>query len=318
MKLPKKCLSLSSEKALEDYKMDAWCEEFVAYLRYERNYSELTVVSYVGSLKAFELFYKSLECDLTWNTITADVVRSWVVALLESGLTPSGVSPKLSAVKSFYRFLLRRGLVEVDPAYGVNAPKKGKVLPYFVRERDMDRLLDDLSFPETYEGVRDRAIVTMLYTTGMRAAEIIGLDVSDVDMQNSIVSVVGKRNKQRLIPMVPELVSCVEEYMRIRRDEVPSSGDVEALFVRKKSGLRIKYSDLRTLVRGALGQVTMQSKRSPHVLRHSFATSMLNNSADLQSVKELLGHESLKTTAIYTHTTFEELKKLYNQAHPRA
>jgi integrase/recombinase XerC len=305
-------------KALEDYKMDAWCEDFVAYLRYERNYSELTIVSYVSSLKAFELFYKSLENDLAWNTITADVVRSWVVALLESGLTPSGVSPKLSAVKSFYRFLLKRGMVSVDPAYGVNAPKKSKALPYFVRERDMDRLLDDLSFPQTYDGVRDKAIITMLYTTGMRAAEIIGLNVSDVDLHNSLVSVVGKRNKQRLIPMVPELVACIKEYLSVRKDALPSLGETEALFIKKKKGLRIGYFDLRILVRDALGQVTMQSKRSPHVLRHTFATSMLNNSADLQSVKELLGHESLKTTAIYTHTTFEELKKLYNQAHPRA
>jgi integrase/recombinase XerC len=298
--------------------MDAWFEEFIAYLRYERNYSELTVVSYSGSLKAFELFYKSLEEELTWKTVSSDVIRSWVVALLNGGVTPAGVYPKLSAVKSFYRFLLKRGLVTVDPAYGVSAPKKGKPLPFFLREKDLDCLLGDLEFPETYEGRLSKTLVTMLYATGMRAAELIGLDVADVDLRNSVVSVVGKRNKHRLIPMIPELVASLKAYLAEREKVLEGKADSRALFVTERSGRRINYPKLRQLVRGTLANVTMQSKRSPHVLRHSFATSLLNNSADLQSVKELLGHESLETTAIYTHTTFEELKRMYNQAHPRA
>ena len=298
--------------------MDAWLEEFIAYLRYERDYSELTVVSYSSSLKAFELYYKSLDEELAWNTVTSDIIRSWIVALLDGGLAPAGVCPKLSAVKSFFRFLLKRGLVDVNPAYGVLAPKKGKPLPYFVSENDMNRLLDDLEFPATYEGELSKTLVTMLYATGMRASELIGLDLSDVDLRNSTVSVVGKRKKQRLIPMVPELVTALERYLVHREKVQNGKSETQAFFVLEKSGRRISYAKLRKLVRDTLANVTMQSKRSPHVLRHSFATSLLNNSADLQSVKELLGHEKLQTTAIYTHTTFEELKKMYNQAHPRA
>jgi integrase/recombinase XerC len=298
--------------------MDAWLEEFIAYLRYERDYSELTVVSYSSSLKAFELYYKSLDEELTWNAVTSDIIRSWIVALLDGGLAPAGVCPKLSAVKSFFRFLLKRGLVDVNPAYGVLAPKKGKPLPYFVSENDMNRLLDDLEFPATYEGELSKTLVTMLYATGMRASELIGLDLSDVDLRNSTVSVVGKRKKQRLIPMVPELVTALERYLVHREKVQNGKSETQAFFVLEKSGRRISYAKLRKLVRDTLANVTMQSKRSPHVLRHSFATSLLNNSADLQSVKELLGHEKLQTTAIYTHTTFEELKKMYNQAHPRA
>ena len=298
--------------------MDAWLEEFIAYLRYERDYSELTVVSYSSSLKAFELYYKSLDEELTWNTVTSDIIRSWIVALLDGGLAPAGVCPKLSAVKSFFRFLLKRGLVDVNPAYGVLAPKKGKPLPYFFSENDMNRLLDDLEFPATYEGELSKTLVTMLYATGMRASELIGLDLSDVDLRNSTVSVVGKRKKQRLIPMVPELVTALERYVVHREKVQNGKSETQAFFVLEKSGRRITYAKLRKLVRDTLANVTMQSKRSPHVLRHSFATSLLNNSADLQSVKELLGHEKLQTTAIYTHTTFEELKKMYNQAHPRA
>lgn len=298
--------------------MDAWLEEFVAYLRYERNYSELTVVSYSGSLKAFELYYKSLEEELSWTTVTSDVVRSWMVSLLDDGLSPSGVCPKLSAVKSFYRFLLKRGLVATDPAHSVSAPKKGKPLPYFVREADMNRLLDDLEFSDSFEGRRDKAMVSMLYLTGMRAAELLALDLADVDLHNAVASVVGKRNKQRLIPLLPELVREIENYLPAREQVLENKPETPALFVEARTGKRICYPKLRAVVRETLANVTLQSKRSPHVLRHSFATSMLNNSADLQSVKELLGHESLKTTAIYTHTTFEELKKMYNQAHPRA
>lgn len=298
--------------------MDAVFEEFVAYLRYERAYSELTVVSYSSSLKAFELYFKSLDEEMSWETVTSDIVRSWMVCLLDSGLTASGVCPKLSAVKSFYRFMLGRGLVAVDPAHGVNAPKKSKPLPYFVREADMDCLLDDLGFPNSFAGRRDKTIISMLYSTGMRAAEILGLDLADVDLRNAMVSVVGKRNKQRLIPLHPELLRELEDYMLAREAVLGGKPEDSALFIEERSGKRIAYPRLRVIVRDALSRVTIQSKRSPHVLRHSFATSMLNNFADLQSVKELLGHSSLKTTAIYTHTTFEELKKLYNQAHPRA
>ncbi len=298
--------------------MNTWLEDFFAYLRYERNYSERTVVAYDGSLRAFGLYMKSLDEDLTWKTVSSDVVRSWIVSLLEKGAKASSVCLRLSAVKSYYRFLLKRGLVEVDPAYGVNAPRKARPLPYFIREKDMDCLLDETTFPDSYEGKRNRTMVSMLYSTGMRATELITLDLSSVDMREAVVSVVGKRNKQRLIPMVPELVNDMRDYLSVREQFLEDKEPTDALFLDAVKGKRITYEKLRLAVRDALSNVTMQSKRSPHVLRHSFATSMLNHFADLQSVKELLGHQSLSTTAIYTHTTFEELKKLYNQAHPRA
>lgn len=298
--------------------MDAWLEDFFAYLRYERAYSERTIISYSSSLKEFGLYCKSLENDFSWAAVTSDDVRSWVVSLVEAGLSVATVCRNLSAVRSFYRFLLKRGMMDVDPSYSVFAPKKQKPLPYFVGEKEMSSLLAEVSFPDTYEGVLSRTVVSMLYATGMRASELLGLNVYDVDLGNSLITVLGKRNKQRRIPMLPELKTCIEDYLRVRAQVLENGADEEALFLSERSGKRISYGKLRVLVRDSLGKVTMQSKRSPHVLRHSFATSLLNNSADLQSVKELLGHESLKTTAIYTHTTFEELKKLYNQAHPRA
>lgn len=298
--------------------MDTWLGDFFAYLRYERNYSECTLKAYDVSLKAFGLYLKSLDDELTWKSVSSDLVRSWMVSLLENGITPSGACLKLSAVKSFYRFLLKRGMVEKDPAYGVNAPKKARPLPYFIREKEMNHLLDDVVFPDSYEGSRDRTMVSMLYSTGMRASELLSLDLSSVNLREAVVSVVGKRNKQRLIPMVPELVEDVRGYLQAREHYLAGRVSSEAFFLDNAKGKRITYCRLRMAVRNALSNVTMQSKRSPHVLRHSFATSMLNHSADLQSVKELLGHQSLGTTAIYTHTTFEELKKMYNQAHPRA
>lgn len=298
--------------------MDAWLEDFFAYLRYERNYSGRTLTTYDSSLKAFGLYMKSLDEALTWKDVPSDVIRSWMVDMLERGMKASSVCLRLSAVKSLYRFLLMRGLVETDPAYGVRAPRKARPLPYFIREKDMDRLLDDVYFPDTYEGRRDRTMVSMLYSTGMRASELIMLDLASVDLGRAVISVVGKRNRQRLISMLPELVQDVRDYLQVRDEYLAGKEPTDAFFLERAGARRISYGSLRLAVRNALSNVTLQSKRSPHVLRHSFATSMLNHSADLQSVKELLGHQSLSTTAIYTHTTFEELKKLYNQAHPRA
>ncbi len=297
--------------------MDTWLEDFVAYLRYERNYSEHTIGSYHDSLKAFGLFMKSLDSELDWEHVTSDVIRDWVVCLMDKGITSSGVCPRLSAVKGFYRFLLRRGLVKSDPAYIVQAPKKAKVLPYFIKEKDMGRLLDDVAFPDTYEGRRNRLIVIMLYSTGIRASELTGIDIDDVDMDDCSLKVTGKRRKQRVIPFGSELKRTLEEYLPLLGTVRKCNGE-RALFLSLHTGKRISYGMVRLIVRDALKLVTSQEKISPHVLRHSFATSMLNNDADLQSVKELLGHEKLSTTSIYVHTSFEELKKMYNQAHPRA
>ena len=299
--------------------MDALFEEFVTYLRYERNYSEHTLASYCGSLKAFELYFKSLEESITWKTVTSDNIRSWLVYLLDNGVSPSGIAPKLSSIKAFYRFLLRRSYLKCDPAYGIASPKKGKPLPKFIREKEMDKLLDEVDFPDTYESNLELAIVTTLYLTGMRAAELINLDVASIDIPNGVINVIGKRNKQRYVPIVDELKQSLEHYLSCREEFLGSVLETEtALFVDSKTKKRLTYYRLSVIVKKLLSLVTMQSKRSPHVLRHSFATSLLNHSANLQAVKELLGHESVTTTSIYTHLTFEELRKMYNHAHPRA
>ncbi|MBP3689286.1 MAG: tyrosine-type recombinase/integrase [Bacteroidaceae bacterium] len=297
--------------------MDTWLEDFLVYLRYERNYSENTIKPYRDSLKAFGLFIESLDAGLDWKLVTTDIIRDWIVFLMDEGKSPAGVCPRLSAVKCFYRFLLRRGLVDVDPAHMVPAPRKARVLPYFIKERDMDRLLDDVVFPEDYEGRRNRLVVLMMYSTGVRASELIGMDVDDIDLEVCELRVTGKRNKQRVIPFGDELRTVVRAYLPCR-DAVAESDEERAVFLNGRNGKRISYGTVRLIVRKALMLVTAQQKISPHVLRHSFATSMLNNDADLQSVKELLGHEKLSTTSIYTHTSFEDLKRMYNQAHPRA
>ena len=290
-------------------------DAFLKYLRFERNYSEKTIVSYRIDLKEFEDCLKEVDAEKDLVTVDADLVRSWVVGLMESGRSVATVNRKLSSLRSFYRFLLRKGIVGLDPMRKVVGPKKQKTLPSFLRIQDMDRLLDENSFSEGFEGVRDRLVLEMFYATGMRLSELIGLSDADVDFSAKLLKVTGKRNKQRLIPFGDELLSDLLEYVKIRNEALPDRDD--ALFVRKDG--RKMYPELvYRLVRRNLSKVATLKKKSPHVLRHTFATAMLNGNAELQAVKELLGHESLATTEIYTHTTFEELKKVYEQAHPRA
>ena len=290
-------------------------DAFLKYLRFERNYSEKTIVSYRIDLKEFEDCLKKVDAEKDLVTVDADLVRSWVVGLMESGRSVATVNRKLSSLRSFYRFLLRKGIVGLDPMRKVVGPKKQKTLPSFLRVQDMDRLLDENSFSEGFEGVRDRLVLEMFYATGMRLSELIGLSDADVDFSAKLLKVTGKRNKQRLIPFGDELLSDLLEYVKIRNEALPDRDD--ALFVRKDGGKM--YPELvYRLVRRNLSKVATLKKKSPHVLRHTFATAMLNGNAELQAVKELLGHESLATTEIYTHTTFEELKKVYEQAHPRA
>ena len=290
-------------------------ESFLKYLRYERNYSEKTVLSYGTDLRKFEEYFKGLDEGIDFLTVDPDLVRGWVMAMMDAGYTATSVNRKLSSLRSFYRFLLRKGLVKADPMLKVAGPKKKKPLPVFVKEADMDRLLDAADFGEGFTGIRDRMIVEMFYSTGMRLSELVGLTDADVDFSSGLIKVTGKRNKQRLIPFGEELRGDMEAYL-LARDE-NREGVCDAFFVRK-DGKAMLPETVRLIVKRNLSKVVTLKKKSPHVLRHSFATSMLNRHADLEAVKELLGHESLTTTEIYTHTTFEELKKVYEQAHPRA
>jgi len=290
-------------------------DAFLDYLRLERNYSERTIVSYRTDLKEFEEFLEKTETGLGFTEVHTDNVRNWISDLMDEGRKATSVNRKLSSLRSFYRFLLRKNWITVNPMLKIVGPKKKKPLPSFVREKDMNRLLDGLSFGEGFVGVRDRTILEMFYATGMRLSELIGLDDVDVDFSAKLVKVTGKRNKQRLIPFGNELAEDLLIYNKVRNETFPEG--TEAFFVRK-DGKRMYPMQVYRIVKRNLSKVVTLKKRSPHVLRHTFATAMLNDNAELRAVQALLGHESLATTEVYTHTTFEELKKVYELAHPRA
>lgn len=288
---------------------------FLDYLLYERNYSEETIKSYGEDLRQFEEFAREEIGDSAPSEVKAGLVREWIVSLMEKGYTATSINRKLSSLRSFYKYLLKKGEVVVNPLQKVKGPKNKRPLPAFLKESEMDKLLDETDFGEGFKGCRDHMIIEMFYVTGMRLSELIGLDNGDVDFSSSLIKVTGKRNKQRLIPFDVELKIAMTEYVEARNEAV--SVRTDAFFVRE-NGERLSRSIVENLVKRNLSKVVTLKKRSPHVLRHTFATTMLNHDAELGAIKELLGHESLATTEIYAHTTFEELKKVYNLAHPRA
>ena len=290
-------------------------EAFLDYLRLERNYSERTIVSYGTDLREFERYLEKTEAELDFTKVHADLVRNWISDLMDGGRTAASVNRKLSSLRSFYRYLLRKKEVAVNPMLKIVGLKKNRPLPSFVREKDMNRLLDEISFDEGFEGYRNRTVLEMFYATGMRLSELIGLNDVDVDLSTRLIKVTGKRNKQRLIPFGNELAQDLLIYKKVRDDAFPDG--VKAFFVRK-NGERMYSMQVYRIVKRNLSKVVTLKKRSPHVLRHTFATAMLNDNAELRAVQALLGHESLATTEVYTHATFEELKKVYEQAHPRA
>ena len=290
-------------------------DQFLNYLRYERNRSPRTVQLYEENLRDFETYVQGLDDCLSVETVDTDVVRSWVEHLMDQGKKATTVNLGLSAVRTFYRYALSRHIVAKDPAHAVTGPKKAKPLPQFVRESEMDELLDEQHWTEEYNNVRARTIILMFYETGIRLAELVGLDDADVDLAAMQLKVTGKRNKQRIVPFGEELAAALRDYVARRDQELVRQSP--ALFLDRK-GERIGRSAVQHIVKAHLTGFTTLKKRSPHVLRHSFATAMLNNGAGLESVKKLLGHESLETTEIYTHTTLEQLKRVYNEAHPRA
>lgn len=291
-------------------------DSFIDYLRLERNYSVRTQQEYRNDLEAFEAFFKEIDEELRWETLDVDVVRRWVVCMMDRQQTASSVNRRLSALRSFYRYLLKMQAVKANPAHALNGPKRQKPLPVFLKEAAMERLLDKASFADDFKGVRDRLILLMFYMTGIRLSELTNLHWKDVDMVAGQLKVIGKRNKQRVIPFGGDLAVQLNAYL-IKRTGVPDGDADGAVFV-DEMGVQLTAAKVRKIVQAYLSLVTTQKKKSPHVLRHTFATSMLNHNADLEAVKELLGHESLLATEVYTHATFEELKRVYNKAHPRA
>lgn len=289
---------------------------FMDYLQFERNYSAKTIKEYGDDLREFEAFFGDLDCELTWDTVDSDVIRAWLESMMDKGNAATSVNRRLSAVRSFYRFALSHGLVCADPAHSVTGPKKHKPLPQFVREKEMDCLLDEAMWNlDDFGDLRARTILLVFYETGVRVSELVGLDDVMVDLDTCRMKVTGKRNKQRIIPFGTGLRDELANYIKVRDASVDKKSP--ALFLSDK-GERVKYGFVLYEVKKHLSRVCTLKKRSPHVLRHTFATSMLNHGAGLESVKKLLGHQSLSTTEIYTHTTFEQLKKVYKSAHPRA
>ena len=293
--------------------------DFLNYLSLERAYSSQTVISYENDLRAFEAYLGQTETGLDLKDVDADLIRGWAMELMAAGMKATSVNRKLSSLRTFYKYLLRKEVIKVSPMQNVGGPKKAKPLPQFVREADMERLLCATAQGELWQEVREHVVLQLFYETGVRLSELVGLNDGDVDFGRMTIKVTGKRNKQRVLPIGQGMADSLRRYMGLRDESVCllAQGVSSPLLVTDK-GARIYPHWVYRVVRKNLSQVVSLKKRSPHVLRHTFATAMLNNEAELEAVKELMGHESVSTTQIYTHTTFEELKKVYKQAHPRA
>jgi integrase/recombinase XerC len=290
-------------------------ESFLQYLLVEKRYSKHTILSYRNDLDQFDSFLLTLGHSSFEADIASGEVRAWIVSMMEGGMSAVSVHRKISCLRIFFKWLRKQGFVTQNPMEKVVLPKRKKKLPVFVGEESLDSLLDTFEFGSDYAGVRNRTIIEMLYLTGMRRAELIGLEKADVDIDKGLLKVTGKRNKQRLIPMIDSFRKSLADYTFLRDVTFPGSG--EALFL-TDSGNKLYDKFVYNTVKRYLTMVTTIEKKSPHVLRHTFATHMLNHGADLNSIKELLGHSNLSATQIYTHNTFEKLKEVYKQAHPRA
>jgi len=291
-------------------------ESFLQYLQIEKRYSLHTVRSYLNDLDQFCSFLSDQELTDDPIRATSQDIRAWIVSLLDNNYTTVSVHRKISCLRVFYRYLRKEGVLKSDPLEKVVLPRRKKTLPVFVEEAAMATLLDDFSFGSDFAGIRNRTIIEMLYLTGMRRSELIGLHSADVDLAEGSVKVTGKRNKQRIIPLVKSFVRRLYQYIELRNEKF-ADYDSEWFFITDK-GNKLYDKYVYNIVNGYLAMVTTIEKKSPHILRHTFATHMLNRGADLNSIKELLGHANLSATQVYTHNTFEKLKKIYKQAHPRA
>lgn len=292
-----------------------YLDVFLNYLRYERNYSDNTILAYRRDIEQFYSYSCLADGEDVLGVLNVCNARSWLMELMNNQYSATSVRRKLSSLRVYSRFLFKNGFISKDELGVLVSPKMAKKLPVFVRSNDMERLLNGDTFSNDFEGCRDRLIIDMFYSTGIRLAELVGLNNDDVDLESRTIKVLGKGNKERLIPFGFTLRGEIEAYFDLRGalDKIESG-----VFFVKLDGKRVTRSLVYKLVRGRLSEVSTVVKKSPHVLRHSFATNMLNNGADLQVIKEILGHSSLAATEIYTHTTFKELKKIYKQAHPRA
>ncbi|MGV3547187.1 MAG: tyrosine-type recombinase/integrase [Pedobacter sp.] len=291
--------------------------DFLTYLQYEKRYSPHTLKSYHADLLQFEQFLGSSEAELEMLKAKTLNVKNFMVELLRHGLLESAVNRKLSSLKSFYKFLHAEGKIETNPTTLVKTLKTPKKLPVFVEDLKMDALLDnEHSFDDSFAGRRDRLVVELLFGTGMRLAELINLKEADVNLYDSSIKVLGKRNKERIIPVHKTLLQEVKDFMVLKT--MQNFGNKSPYLVVSNKGDQAYPNLIYRIVNSCLTLISTQDKKSPHVLRHSFATSLLNRGADLNAIKELLGHANLAATQVYTHNSVERLKSIYKQAHPRA
>ena len=291
-------------------------QSFLDYLQFEKRYSGHTIVSYRTDLEQFEAYLEDLaEND---DLISSDfrVIRSWVVQMMESGQSARTVNRKITTLKTFYKYLMRDGIISKNPMAKVMSPKLSRKLPNFVEEDKMDLLLDEYKFSEDFRGMRNRLIIEVLYITGMRQSELIHLEDSSIDLYELQIRVTGKRNKERIIPFDRAYLDVFRKYIQLRDETFPQTQYPNFFLTDKGRPLYPKF--VYSVVNTYLRFVTTMEGRSPHILRHTFATHMLNRGADLNAIKEILGHASLSATQIYTHNTFKKLVSIYKQAHPRA
>ncbi len=287
---------------------------FCDYISHQKRYSPHTVTAYKNDLEQFNQFILSDFQLNAFKDVNSPVIRSWIVHLIENNVSTRSINRKISTLKSFYKYLLKNNLVDKNPLLKVVTPKTSKRLPVFVGENEISNLFDEIEYKNDYEGVRDKLILEFLYATGIRLIELVNLQLNSINDKNSTIKVIGKRNKERLIPFSNKLKNKISNYLEERK----KLNTTEAHLFLTKSGKKIYSKLVYRLVNHYLSQVTTVSKKSPHVLRHTFATHMLNNGADLNSIKEILGHANLSATQVYTHNTIEKLKNIHKQAHPKA
>lgn len=295
--------------------MSGMINRFLQYIQYEKNFSSHTVLSYHTDLLQFCNFLEISPEQFNPSEVSAQHIQQWILNLLDNGVSERSMSRKISALKSFWQFLLRQGLASENPTKKIILPKTNKPLPSFYKKSEMDLVLRDEARVGGFETIRNLLIIDMLYQTGLRVSEIISLGDKDVDSAAKQLRVVGKRNKERIIPLGQGLIEDIKSYQKLRDTEVDAVA--EALFVRK-NGEPMYSKAIYNIIKDNMSTVSTLRKQSPHNLRHTFATTLLNNGADINAVKELLGHSSLAATQVYTHVSFSELNKIYKQAHPRA
>lgn len=289
-------------------------ERFLAYIQYEKRYSPHTVTAYRIDLTQFFDYLKQQYNISDIAEVNHPIIKSWLVGLMEQKITPRSVNRKLTTLKSFYKFLMQQGLVEENPMRRITSPKTSKRLPVFVEKDKLEMMFDQVDFGAGYPGLRNKLILEMFYSTGMRLSELVNLKETDIDFHHDTIKVLGKRNKERLIPFSNIFEVQLKIYLEEKRN---SFGEVNDLFL-TDAGKQVYPKMIYRIVTQYVGEVTTLRKKSPHVLRHSFATHLLNNGAELNAVKELLGHANLSATQVYTHNTIEKLKRIYKQAHPKA